>query len=517
MKSTTLAALLLATALTASSGMAQMNTEFSGSNNGPLGPMGAPGQFSGQMSQGGPPGGGPPPEAFSACADRQQGAACQVTTPHGKLDGQCRPDRFGGAGLVCVPNSHRGGPPGMNSGGQPGAAPNMANGFSRPPGNFARGQSRRPQGGGAPGGRPQGYTPRAADPNAIATHNRLPDSGQITCFDARRVIDCPKPGEPFFGQDGNYAGRAMAYESAGAGAVRDLATGLTWESAHHAQRLHYPQAQQRCAQLSLAGRDDWRLPTIRELFSISHWAGYTGGRPFLDSSAFEIKPPSWRELANDPYATHSPEMMGQTWSATAYPGRVMNRGGHNFFFNFLDGRIKSAPRNGPVALFSRCVSGPVWGENDFVAHKDGVVTDRAFGLMWQQKDDGHTRNWGDALAYCENLTLASHNDWRLPNVRELQSLVDYSRANLALDTQFFTQRDPSGWFWSSTTHGDSPSEATYLCFGQCVSTQGIDVHGAGAQRSDPKSGDPTRWSSGRGGQQDAVRIVNYARCVRDAN
>lgn len=55
--------------------------------------------------------------------------------------------------------------------------------------------------------------------------------------------------------------------------------------------------------------------------------------------------------------------------------------------------------------------------------------------------------------------------------------------------------------------------ASYVCFGKCVSSTGIDTHGAGAQRSDPKTGDPSRWSS-LGGQEDEVRIKNAVRCVR---
>jgi hypothetical protein len=43
----------------------------------------------------------------------------------------------------------------------------------------------------------------------------------------------------------------------------------------------------------------------------------------------------------------------------------------------------------------------------------------------------------------------------------------------------------------------------------------VDVHGAGAQRSDPKSGDPADWPTGNGPQGDAVRIYNYVRLVRD--
>ena len=42
----------------------------------------------------------------------------------------------------------------------------------------------------------------------------------------------------------------------------------------------------------------------------------------------------------------------------------------------------------------------------------------------------------------------------------------------------------------------------------------LDVHGAGAQRSDPKAGDPANWPTGHGPQGDAIRIYNYVRCVR---
>ena len=63
--------------------------------------------------------------------------------------------------------------------------------------------------------------------------------------------------------------------------------------------------------------------------------------------------------------------------------------------------------------------------------------------------------------------------------------------------------------------GDNVHNAAYICFGKCTSVDGVDVHGAGAQRSDPKRGSPERYSSGMGGQRDEVRIYNYSRCVRD--
>jgi len=94
---------------------------------------------------------------------------------------------------------------------------------------------------------------------------------------------------------------------------------------------------------------------------------------------------------------------------------------------------------------------------------DGTVTDTCTGLMWQKDTadvSGNGSNgdwadrvaWQDALKYCENVSFAGHDDWRLPNVRELQSIVDYGRHKPACDPIF--QDDPSlGWgvqYWSSS-------------------------------------------------------------------
>ena len=59
---------------------------------------------------------------------------------------------------------------------------------------------------------------------------------------------------------------------------------------------------------------------------------------------------------------------------------------------------------------------------------DGTISNLATGLMQQKADDVKGRDWQEALAYAENFELASHSDWRLPNAKELQSIVDYSRS-----------------------------------------------------------------------------------------
>ena len=78
-------------------------------------------------------------------------------------------------------------------------------------------------------------------------------------------------------------------------------------------------------------------------------------------------------------------------------------------------------------------------------------------------------------------------------------------------------------YWSSTTHANrsevSGGFGAYVAFGRAMGYMNgtwIDVHGAGAQRSDPKSGDPDVWPTGHGPQGDAIRIYNYARLVCDA-
>ncbi|MBU1720592.1 MAG: Ig-like domain-containing protein, partial [Bacteroidetes bacterium] len=84
----------------------------------------------------------------------------------------------------------------------------------------------------------------------------------------------------------------------------------------------------------------------------------------------------------------------------------------------------------------------------FVDNGDGTVTDTTTGLMWQKADDGIPRNWLEALEYAEGLELAGCNTWRLPNIKELRSIVDRSQTDPAIDTSIFSAQ--SDKYWSST-------------------------------------------------------------------
>jgi hypothetical protein len=107
----------------------------------------------------------------------------------------------------------------------------------------------------------------------------------------------------------------------------------------------------------------------------------------------------------------------------------------------------------PNRLAVRLVRGPAYGANDFRATTE-MVLDAATGLEWQRADDGIARSWDAALAHCAALRLGGHADWRLPDAKELHSIVDYGRIP-AIDP-VFRLADPAAYVWTSTTHLENP-------------------------------------------------------------
>ena len=106
---------------------------------------------------------------------------------------------------------------------------------------------------------------------------------------------------------------------------------------------------------------------------------------------------------------------------------------------------------------------------------DIIVTDNCTGLMWKQCSEGQTGSdctgdsagsytWDAALSQCEGLTYAGSGDWRLPNVKELVSIVNYGNVYPAIDQTYFPNTQ-SDYYWSSTTYADGPHNAWIVYFG----------------------------------------------------
>ena len=426
---------------------------------------------------------------------------------------------------------------------------------------------------------------RAAESYAIV------DTGQTKSYDNRSEIAPPKPGENFFGQDAQFHRHPPSYELSADGlTVHDHNTGLTWQHSpdtdgngvlNRADKLTLSQAQALPAKLNAAkfgGFDDWRLPTIKELYSLFDARGTDPSgpmnmdtsrlTPFIDTKFFKF--------AYGDTSTGERVIDSQYASSTKYVGKGARGFDKLFGVNFADGRIKGYDLFMPggrmeKTFFVLCVRGnPAYGKNDFHDNNDGTITDRATGLIWSKSDSGQGMNWQDALAWAQKKNAEKslgHNDWRLPSVKELQSLVDYSRSpdtshSPAIDPLFnctaFTNEAHQvdyPFYWSATTHAGlmGGGAAMYVAFGRAAGWMSpramaggpperrggfgpppgdglppeagplgtasgdyhfVDVHGAGAQRSDPKAGDPKVFPHGRGPQGDVIRIFNFVRLVR---
>jgi hypothetical protein len=365
------------------------------------------------------------------------------------------------------------------------------------------------------------------------------DTDQVYCYDDMSSIPCPGEGEAFYGQDAQYNGTAPRYRDNGDGTVSDLVTGLMWQG-DPGEKMTYDQAVAGASSLNLAGYNDWRLPTIKELYSLIQFSGTDVSR-CADNGTCEAIPFIDTEYFNFEYgdAAAGERMIDSQWATSSlYTGSVFGGQQAMFGVNFADGRIKgypagsAGPGGGAKTFFVIYVRGnPAYGKNDFVDNGDGTISDRATGLTWTQNDSGTGLDWEGALNYCADLDYAGISDWRLPDAKESQSIVDYSRSpeatnSAAIDPIFniSTITNEAGQldypaFWSSTTHvssGGHSTTANYVTFGRAMgymNGQWMDVHGAGAQRSEDKSGDPSRYPTGHGPQGDAVRIHNYARCV----
>lgn len=370
------------------------------------------------------------------------------------------------------------------------------------------------------------------------------DTGVQVYYDNTAIISTPSVGQAFYGQDATYSGNQPSYTDNGDGTITDNITELIWSKAVDLNKVTLVESQAISEAMTLGGYNDWRVPTIKELYSLILFTGNTGfsqnmqtvpanAIPFIDTNYFNF------EYGD---VTNNERYIDAQWlTSTKYTSTTMNGDETLFGVNFADGRIKGYGYTNPNNLsheklfYARYVrSNTLYGTNDFVDNDDGTISDNATGLMWQQNDDGTMRDWENALSYAENLTLAGYSDWRLPNAKELQSIVDYTRCpditnSPAIDPIFSTTEinDPNGnlgqypYFWTGTTHldGVNPySGAVYIAFGEAQGKMNgilMDVHGAGAQRSDPKSGNANDYPEFFGPQGDVRYVYNTARCVRN--
>ena len=272
-------------------------------------------------------------------------------------------------------------------------------------------------------------------------------TGQIKCYNMSREITCPAEDADFFGQDANYALNAAretcipqkGYEvetpaSEDQKVVIDKSTELMWQQTIKSKKFTWYGAVNYCADLEYAGYTDWRLPKPKELLSILDPSIIGSSTPHIDTTYF----PSdgydfWasKKFAKDTTRAWIVNFKGNNTDYT-YPQFV-----HDFSIS--------------EEKYVRCVRGKPLPEKSSFSEKtiNGQVVgeDSVTGLMWQKPVENNCLLWSAALSYCETSAYAGFTDWRLPNVNELISIVNYDRAWPSSD---FIPNFRLPWYWSST-------------------------------------------------------------------
>ncbi|MFH0730516.1 MAG: DUF1566 domain-containing protein [Pseudomonadota bacterium] len=305
---------------------------------------------------------------------------------------------------------------------------------------------------------------RAIDALFPSVTGNLPDTGQTTSY------------TDTFGEDSDYSirppsytkldetGTPLAEDAPGWAMVRDNVTGLIWESKTEDGSIHdkdnryiwydpNPETNGGDAgedgdgtdtqdfidalnSAAFGGFSDWRLPSLHEMRTIFDYGVHN---PALDTQYFPNKP-STTEYENFYWstATHA------NGSAVAW------------FSVFYNGHCYYGAKSW-TSLFARAVRGGQAGlladsatPGRMIDNGDETITDSTTGLMWQKQVDETPLPWEEAIANCESMTLATHNDWRMPNIKELYSIVDFGKYDLAIDTELFPNTGATV-FWSSTT------------------------------------------------------------------
>ena len=378
------------------------------------------------------------------------------------------------------------------------------------------------------------------------------DTNQEKCFDVSGVqISCMQTG-----QDAQYKTLSPSFSDNNDGTVSDYITKLVWQQTadingdgkvNYDDKMNQSDAISYCENLTLAKKSDWRLPDIKSIYSLIDFNG-------KDISAYDEEDSKLTPFINNyvfgfGYGDRSKKerLIDAQWAtSTKYVSNTMNGNNTMFGLNFADGRIKGYPltaRGKDKKFYVQCVRGNEnYGKNNFINNKDGTITDLATNLMWQKNDNGLGVKWSDALEYCENSREAGYSNWKLPDAKELQSIVDYTRSpdtsnSAAINSVFNAtpiinenkQKD-FAFYWSSTSHENMSNarNAVYISFGRALGYfHGfyLDVHGAGAQRSAPKDISQINVKQNgfkvvngaiiRGPQGDVIRGLNFARCVRN--
>ncbi|WP_396171054.1 DUF1566 domain-containing protein [Flavobacterium sp.] len=257
----------------------------------------------------------------------------------------------------------------------------------------------------------------------------LPDTGQTTSYTNT------------FGEDHDYSINAPSFTNNGNGTITDNVTKLMWQQTDGGE-MTVENATLYCDNLVLGGFSDWRLPTPMEAMSILN---LQKNNPAMDVVYF---PSTGAEY---------------WWTNTFQVGDISK-----VWCTNSGGGIGNKPKAETIGAGGtksyhvraiRDITTPTILPNHFTDNGNGTIIDNVTQLVWQKMPNANLFNWEQAITYAEGLTLASATDWRLPNIKELQSLNMESTSSPSVNTAFFSTIGVHN-YWSSTTLLPNPNNLT---------------------------------------------------------
>ncbi len=285
--------------------------------------------------------------------------------------------------------------------------------------------------------------------NAVQTNILIPKTGQQQVHYAH--------------DDGYYQrglGRNFLRDDV-SGIVTDLGTGLMWmDDSSVLTKKKWQEADNFCKNSTTGGYTDWRLPQIQALYFLAK-----KDNSGVYESAFVNK-------NKDKY--WSSDLSTQSHMATYVD---FSNASENF------ARTESYYFLSAKSEYVRCVrSTPL--EFTFTRDGNNMVIDSVHKLMWHDDSDAISKKkkFTDAIAYCEDMNKGGFDDWRLPNIHELYSIVDPAKLYPAFNDIF--TKTKKARYWSSTSSTDGKIYT-------------ID------------------FTTGHEKQKDATDTSTYVRCVRD--
>jgi hypothetical protein len=315
---------------------------------------------------------------------------------------------------------------------------------------------------------------------------QLPRTGQTKCYRGVSPYDeIPCAGT---GQDGEMqAGvawpnpRFTVGTGVEADCVTDNLTGLMWsKNGNLPNYTLWNDAIDFANNLTLCGYTDWRLPNVNELESLVN-AGVLDLATWFNSNGFT-------NVQSDRYwsSTTSADITSDAWYVYMSDGLMASNTKSLDYYSVWpvrSGQVGGSSGYLKIWMTGQTISyrlgddgdlemGVAWSNPRFTVGTDieaDCVTDNLTGLMWSKNANlAGLITWNAALNYANNLTFCGYSDWRLPNIKELKSLIDYSRNSSGLPFPFYNDNVLTyKYHWSSTTCVDSP-DTDYAWTGSMV-------------------------------------------------